>query len=71
MTEPLPPTLLAHPDTMLLDLQPDEPLTVVAGTPLAYVAELYRDRRVQCGVWEVSPGTVRKVYVIWDVAGMS
>jgi uncharacterized protein len=56
MTQSLPVALVVHPDPLALGLRPDEPLTVVGGEPEAFVCELYRDDRVQCGVWEVTPG---------------
>jgi uncharacterized protein len=51
-----PPTLIADPDPLGHDLQPDAPLVIVTGEPRASVTELYRDDVVQYGVWEVTPG---------------
>ena len=56
MNAPHLPALVSHPDALALELQPDEPLVVLSGTPRAFVRELYRDGVVESGVWEVTPG---------------
>jgi uncharacterized cupin superfamily protein len=56
MTPPPLPALVSHRDALGLELQPDEPVSVVRGNPRASVLELYRDDIVECGVWEVTPG---------------
>ena len=56
MIESSPPALIAHPDPLALDLQPDAPLAIVTGEPRAFVTELYRDDVVEIGVWEVTAG---------------
>ena len=50
-------SLVSHDNLPSLALRPDEPLEVTDGDPRASVLVLYRDELVECGVWEVTPGT--------------
>jgi uncharacterized protein len=50
------PDLVSVADASAVELQPDGPVDVVRGTPMASVRELYHDQVVECGVWEVTPG---------------
>jgi len=50
-------TLVTHDDPRSLALRPSEPLEITAGDPQASDLTLYRDDFVECGVWEVTPGT--------------
>jgi uncharacterized cupin superfamily protein len=49
-------SLVSLPEALALPLEPDEPVDVVSGSPIATVRELYRDDHVQAGVWQVTPG---------------
>jgi uncharacterized cupin superfamily protein len=51
------PSLVSHENPLALELLPDEPRAVISGAPRAFVLQTYRDDVVECGVWEVTPGT--------------
>lgn len=50
-------SLLIHEDPLALALRPSEALETTAGDPQASDLTLHRDESVECGVWEVTPGT--------------
>jgi uncharacterized protein len=53
----MPHSLVGHHDLLGLRLSSAGPLDVTMGDPRASDLELYRDDLVECGVWEVTPGS--------------
>jgi uncharacterized protein len=50
-------SLVHHEDLLAIQLRPTGALDVIDGNPQASDLELYRDDTVECGVWEVTPGS--------------